>query len=78
MSDQEKRSLQIATRLKNVVVVIFAIGFLALVAGIPLTVLDIYSVAVPLLTSGGSVIFIGILISLCFNHWIDEVLKKTK
>ena len=78
MSDQEKRSLQIATRLKNVVVVIFSMGFLALFAGIPLTVLDIYSVAVPLLASGGSVIFIGILISLCFNHWIDEVLRKEK
>ena len=78
MSDQEKRNLQIATRLKKVLVAIFSIGFLALVAGIPLTVLDMYSVAVPLLTSGGSVIFIGILISLCFNHWIDEVLKKTK
>lgn len=78
MSNQEKRSLQIATRLKNVVVVIFSIGFLALVAGIPLTVLDIYSIAVPLLASGGSVIFIGIIISLCFHHWIDEVLKKTK
>ena len=35
MSDQEKRSLQIATRLKNVVAVIFSIGFLALFAGIP-------------------------------------------
>lgn len=78
MSDEEKRSLQIATRLKNVLVAIFSIGFLALVAGIPLTVLDMYSFAVPLLTSGGSVIFIGILISLCFNHWIDEVLKKKK
>ena len=78
MSDQEKRNLQIATRLKNVVIVIFSIGFLALVAGIPLTVLDNYSIAVPLLASGGSVIFIGILISLCFNHWIDEVIKKKK
>ena len=78
MSDQEKRDLQIATRSKNLMAAVFLIGFIALLAGVPLTVLGIYSVAVPLLASGGSIIFIGVLIALCFSHWIDEVLKKDK
>ena len=66
----------VAARLKLFVTIIFIGGFVLLLSAIPLTLLDLWFVAVPILVGGGTLLFVGILLSLFFHSWIDETLKK--
>lgn len=66
----------VASRLKIFVIVLFIGGFVFLVGSIPLTLFDLWNIAIPLLVFGGTLLFVGVLLSLFFNRWIDEVLKK--
>lgn len=66
----------VANRLKTFLIVLFVGGFVLLLSAIPLTLCDLWSVAVPILVGGGTLLFVGILLSLFFHTWIDETLKK--
>ena len=68
----------VALRLKLFVVILFVSGFVFLVGAIPLTLFDLWTIAVPLLVFGGTLLFVGVLLSLFFQSWIDEVLRKGK
>ena len=66
----------VASRLKLFLIVLFIGGFVLLLSAVPLTLCDLWSVAVPILVGGGTLLFVGILLSLFFHTWIDETLKK--
>ncbi len=66
----------VASRLKLFVIILFISGFVFFVGSIPLTLFDLWNIAIPLLVFGGTLLFVGVLLSLFFNRWIDEVLKK--
>lgn len=68
----------VALRLKLFVVILFVSGFVFLVGAIPLTLFDLWTIAVPFLVFGGTLLFVGVLLSLFFHCWIDEVLRKGK
>ena len=63
-------------RLKTFIIILFVIGFTLLLGAIPLTIFGLWNIAVPLLIFGGTVLFVGVLLSLFFHNWIDEELKK--
>lgn len=66
----------VAGRLRIFMIILFIGGFALLVAGLPLTLLGLWPVAVPILVGGGTLLFVGILLALFFNTWIEEALKK--
>ena len=66
----------VAARLKTFLIILFVTGFALLISAVPLTLFDHWSVAVPILVGGGTLLFVGILLSLFFHTWIDETLKK--
>lgn len=66
----------VASRLKLFVMILFIGGFVFLVCAVPLTLLDLWNIAVPFLVFGGTLLFVGVLLSLFFHSWIDETIKK--
>lgn len=68
----------VAARLKLFVLILFVTGFVFLIGAVPLTVFNLWNIAVPLLVFGGTLLFVGVLLSLFFHSWIDEVLKEKK
>lgn len=66
----------VAARLKTFMIILFLGGFVLLVSAIPLTIFNLWFVAVPILVAGGILIFVGVLLSLFFHGWIEETLKK--
>ena len=66
----------VASRLKLFVMILFIGGFVFLVCAVPLTPLDLWNIAVPFLVFGGTLLFVGVLLSLFFHSWIDETIKK--
>ena len=66
----------VAARLKLFLIILFVGGFALLLSAVPLTIFQLWSVAVPILVGGGTLLFVGILLSIFFHNWIDESIKK--
>ena len=66
----------VAARLKLFLIILFIGGFVLLLSAVPLTLFGLWNVAVPIMVGGGTLLFVGILLSLFFHSWIDETLKK--
>lgn len=52
------------------------VGFVLVIAALPLTVLDHWNVAFPLLVSGGVIVLAAVTYALVFNKEIDDSLQK--
>lgn len=68
----------VANRLKIFLIILFVGGFTFVLGAVPLTIFDLWNIAVPLLIFGGTLFFVGVLLSLFFHSWIDETLKGKK
>lgn len=68
----------VASRLKLFVLVLFIGGFVFLVVSVPLAIFNVWDIAFPFLVFGGTLLFVGVLLSLFFHSWIDEAIKKGK